>query len=115
MTNPPANPAFKRRFPRYPVDVRVDITVFRDGNNTSFWGRSTEISEDGVGCTLTGEIESGEVVWMNITLPLSTNPVKLRALVRYRSGLRHGFEFLTRSPEQRRILQRTCEMLAAKG
>jgi len=34
--------------------------------------------------------------------------------VRYQAGLRHGFEFLTLTPEQRTGLVRACEMLAAQ-
>jgi hypothetical protein len=33
--------------------------------------------------------------------------------VRYRDGLRHGFEFLALTPAQRDEIRRVCEMLAA--
>ncbi len=108
----PQNP---RRFPRYPVDIRLSVQVFRSGETTSFWGRSSELGEDGVGGTMTGELEPGEVVSMELSLPLAARPMKLRALVRYRMGLRHGFEFLTLDAPQRDILRRVCEMLASGG
>ena len=79
----------------------------------SFWGRSSEIGEDGVGATLTGELEPGEVVSMELSLPMTPFPIKFRALVRYRDGLRHGFEFLTMSPTQREEIRRICEALSA--
>jgi hypothetical protein len=66
---------------------------------------------DGVGATLTGELEPGEVVTMELPLPLSPYPLKLRAVVRYRQGLRHGFEFLTMTHLDREALTRVCEML----
>ena len=106
------NPQSARRFPRYQVDVRLSVQVFRSGETTSLWGRSHELGEDGVGGTLTGELEPGEVVSMEVSLPLATYPLKLRALVRYRSGLRHGFEFLALNDQQRNVLHRVCEMLA---
>jgi hypothetical protein len=102
-----------RRFPRYPLDTRISINVFRNGNTLSLWGRSTEFGEDGIGGTLTEQLEPGEVVSLELVLPLTAYPLRLRALVRYRDGLRHGFEFLTRSPEQRTTIQRVCELLAA--
>ena|SRR5438270_545154 len=110
---PKSNPAFARRFARYPLDVRISVHVFRSGESVSLWGRSNELGEDGIGGTLTGEVEPGEVVSMEIVLPLAAYPLKVRAIVRYRMGLRHGFEFLAMSTDQHATIQRTCEMLSA--
>ena len=68
--------------------------------------------EDGIGATLTGELQPGEVVSMELALPMAPFPIRFRALVRYRDGLRHGFEFLALSVAQRDEIQRVCEMLA---
>ena len=105
-------PGAARRYPRYPLDIRLSLHVFRSGKTVSLWGRSNELGRDGIGGTLTGELEPGEVVSMELSLPLAAYPIKLRALVRYRDGLRHGFEFLALSPEQHEAIQRVCEMLA---
>ena len=110
----PDPPQSARRFPRYAVDVRLSVQVFRSGETTSLWGRSNELGEDGVGGTMTGELEPGEVVSMELSLPLAIQPLKLRALVRYRTGLRHGFEFLAVNAQQRDILRRVCEMLSTR-
>jgi PilZ domain len=101
-----------RRFPRYQVDLRVSVQVFRTSGTVSLWGRSCELGEDGIGATLTGEVEPGEVVSMELSLPAASYPMKFRALVRYRTGLRHGFEFLALNPQQRDALHRVCEILA---
>jgi len=101
-----------RRFPRFAVDVRVSVSVFRSGETVSMWGRSTELGQDGIGATLTGELEAGEVVSLEMSLPLATYPLKIRGVVRYRQGLRHGFEFLAQTPDQRDVLRRVCELLA---
>jgi hypothetical protein len=92
--------------------MRLTVEIFRAGDTVSFWGRSNELGEDGVGGTLTGELAVGEVVSMELSLPLAAYPLKVRALVRYRIGLRHGFEFLAMSEAQRDVLRRVCEMLA---
>jgi hypothetical protein len=112
-SNPDAVPGKSRRFPRYPLDIRLAVHVFRSGATTSLWGRSSELGEDGIGGTVTGELELGEVVSMELSLPLSAYPLKLRAIVRYRKGLHHGFEFLAMSAAQHEIVRRVCEMLAA--
>jgi hypothetical protein len=101
-----------RRFPRYPLDLKLTVHVFRAGENISFWGRSNELGEDGIGATLTGTLDSGEVVAMELLLPMAGYPMKFRALVRYRDGLRHGFEFLALTEPQREEIRRVCEMLA---
>ena len=105
-------PEARRRYPRYPLDVRVSVNAFRSGQNLSLWGRSNEIGADGIGATLTGALEPDEVVSLEIALPMAPQPIRARALVRYRVGLRHGFEFLTLTPDQRDALQRVCQMLA---
>jgi hypothetical protein len=92
--------------------MRISVQVFRSGETSSLWGRSNELGIDGVGGTLTGELQVGEVVSMELSLPLMAYPLKLRALVRYRKGLLHGFEFLAVSEPQRDVLRRVCEMLA---
>lgn len=103
----------RRRFARHRLDVRLQVNVFRSGETTSLWGRSHEIGADGIGGTLTGELQPGEVVTLEIQLPLMASPLKVRALVRYRDGLRHGFEFLALTGEQHDSVSRVCEMLAA--
>lgn len=101
-----------RRFPRYQIDVKLSVHVFRSGESISLWGRSNELGEDGIGATLTGTLEAGEVVAMELTLPMATYPIKFRALVRYHEGLRHGFEFLALTAGQREEIRRVCQMLA---
>jgi hypothetical protein len=39
----------------------------------------------------------------------------VRAIVRYRQGLRYGFEFLTLNSGQRDTIERVCQYLATKS
>lgn len=89
--------------------------MFQAGQFLSCWGRSTELGQDGIGATLTGELEAGEIVTLEIPLPLSPYPLKIRAIVRYCNGLHYGFEFLTLTTGQRDTIRRVCEMLATKS
>ena len=111
MSTSPSDPARNRRFPRYPLDVRVSAKVFRHEAPIELWGRSIEFGQDGIGITLTGELEPGEVATLELALPGGA-PLKLRGLVRYRDGLRHGFEFLARNQIQQDAIRRTCELLS---
>ena len=112
---PAGKVAFTRRFPRFTIDVRLQVKMFQAGEFRSCWGRSTEMGQDGIGATLTGSLEPGEIVTLEIPLPLTPYPIKVRAIVRYRQGLRYGFEFLTLNDGQRDTIQRVCQYLATKS
>lgn len=112
---PAAKVPYTRRFPRFTIDMRLQVKMFQAGEFRTCWGRSTEMGQDGIGATLTGNLEPGEIVTLDIPLPLSPYPIKVRAIVRYRQGLRYGFEFLTLNDGQRDTIQRVCEYLATRG
>jgi PilZ domain-containing protein len=103
-----------RRYPRFVFDVRLQVRMFQDGEFRSCWGRSVELGQDGIGATLTGTLTKGEIVTLEIPLPLTPYPMKVRAIVRYCQGLRYGFEFLTLNDGQRDTLRRVCQYLATK-
>ena len=105
---------FTRRYPRYAFDVRVKARMLQNGEYESCWGRSTELAIDGIGATLTGELQAGEIVSLEIPLPVGGQALKIRAIVRFRRGLRYGFEFLAVTEGQRVMLRRVCELLAGK-
>src|SRR6478736_767132 len=111
---PASKPQFTRRFPRFVIDVRLQVKMFQSGEFRTCWGRSTEMGQDGIGATLTGSLEPGEIVTLEIPLPLTPYPIKVRAIVRYRQGLRYGFEFLTLNENQRDTIHRVCDYLASK-
>lgn len=112
---PGSKSAYTRRFPRFTIDVRLQVKMFQAGEFRTCWGRSTEMGQDGIGATLTGSLEPGEIVTLEIPLPLTPYPIKVRAIVRYRQGLRYGFEFLTLNDHQRDTIHRVCEYLATKA
>jgi PilZ domain len=114
-SKPAGKVTFTRRFPRFVLDVRLQVRMFQNGEFCTCWGRSTEIGQDGIGATLTGDLETGEIVTLEIPLPLSPYPIKVRAIVRYRHGLRYGFEFLTLNESQRDTVRRVCTYLATKA
>jgi hypothetical protein len=106
---------FTRRYPRFAIDIRLQVKMFQDGEFRTCWGRSTEMGQDGIGATLTGTLENGEIVTLEIPLPLTPYPIKVRAIVRYCQGLRYGFEFLTLNTAQRDTIRRVCDYLATKA
>ena len=102
-----------RHFPRYRIDVRVVAKIVREQGTDLLRGRSTDISQGGMGVTLSGDLHPGDMVELEFSLPFTREPLRLRAVVRRRHGLNYGVEFLTLSPQQRAAIQRLHEPLAA--
>jgi hypothetical protein len=101
-----------RRFSRYRFDVRIQVSVFREGQTSACWGRTNELGQDGIGATLSGEVQPGEVVSLEFPIPLPPHLMKLRAVARYSDGLRCGFEFLVLTDEHRMLLRQVCVVLS---
>ena len=112
-SGPHRRKADARHFPRYRIDVRALVKVRRDSGIVELRGRSTDLSESGMGVTLSGELQLGEVVEMEFFLPFTRDALHLRALVRRRNGLNYGMEFLTLSPQQRAAIKRLCDPMTA--
>ena len=102
----------RRRFSRYRFDVRIQVAVFREGVTTTLWGRTTELGQDGLSATLSGELQAGEVVSLEFPIPLPPEVMKVRAVVRYSEGLHCGFEFLVLAEPQKLTLHQVCVVLA---
>jgi len=100
-----------RRSPRCRIDVSIQVSVFRDGQTTTYRGRATELGHNGMGATLGGELQIGEVVSVEFPIPLPPHVMKLRAVVRYGKGLRYGLEFLVIPDEQKLVLRQVYEAL----
>ena len=96
----------RRRIPRYPVAIPVDITVLRSGAPASIPGRSLDLGEGGVAAVLAAELQLGEWVAVEFHLPNSVHALQTKAVVRHHNQLRCGFEFLELSGDQRSMIRR---------
>lgn len=95
----------RRRIPRYPVAIPVDITVLRSGTSASIPGRSLDLGEGGVAAVLAAELQLGEWVGVQFQLPNATQALQTKAVVRHHNQLRCGFEFQGLSPDQRSMIR----------
>ena len=91
----------KRRFPRYPIDVRVSVVSMRRGALARSNVRSIEIGEAGLSITSPLEFPIGENVDIEFTLPESRVMMRVKSVIRNRNGFRYGIEFLSLSEAQR--------------
>jgi TonB family protein len=111
-TLPPRDDINRRRCPRYPVAIPLDVVVLRFGIPASIPGRSVDISESGLAAVLAGEVTPGEAVGVEFRLPLVTEPVQAKALVRHYGPMRCGLQFTAMPPEQQGALHTWVTMAA---
>lgn len=95
----------RRRYARYQLSVPFDLTVFRPGTVMCLSGQSQEVGEGGLCGALSGAVLAGERVELSILLPVSPEPLNIRAVVRHHADLLCGFEFLSLEHGQRELLQ----------
>jgi len=95
----------RREFPRRPVHVPLDVIALRFGVPENLPGRCTDLSENGVGAVIAGELIPDQSVAVELRLPNVGVPVRARALVCHQSHLRCGLEFVGLSAEQREMIR----------
>ena len=82
----------KRRFPRYQFEAEIIIGLLRGAAPAYAGGRAIDLAEGGAGVRTSGLLDLGEIVDLQIPLPLG--PLRLPACVRYQRGSEYGFEFV---------------------
>ncbi len=104
-------PPKQRRSPRFVFDSLVRLTAFRPEKEIPLWGRSTDLSREGIGMTvMTGQLVPDEVVGIEIPLP-SASAIAVRASVRYCRETRCGCEFVEMRDAVREAIGAACERL----
>src|SRR3569833_573756 len=90
-----------RKFPRYPVDIRVKIKFKRDGVLQRALVRTIEIATHGMSISSPLPLVQGSQVELEILLPGSRTPLRVVSVIRNKSGSRYGVEFLSTTDSQR--------------
>jgi hypothetical protein len=89
-----------RAFRRFLLDIRVVIRA-----KETFYGRTKDLGEGGLGATIPGNIDLGEIVEVEFQLPDTSEPLRLKAEVRYRHGFQYGFKFLHPLDQQKELIR----------
>jgi hypothetical protein len=91
-----------RVHPRFLLDIRILIR-----GKQVLHGRTKDIAEGGLGATVAGDIQVGDIVELEFQLPEAQEPMKVKAEVRYRQGFQCGVKFLNATSEQRDHIRKT--------
>jgi len=97
-----------RRWHRYPVELRLKVSVFQNGKPTSVFGRSSSLSEGGMGAYIPCEIPLGTTIVVAFTLSGFPNEISITATVRNVEGFRYGLEFQRVSEDVRVRIVKSC-------
>lgn len=101
-----------RRWKRYNVDVRVQVSYRLDGVVRSANGRGSDMSEGGMALYLPVDLKIGAIIDFELVFPYSQQPVKLAGTVRNRDHFRYGIEYLAPSSADREVIVRSCKALS---
>jgi len=95
-----------RRFGRSLIDLRLVVKA-----KATLHGRTKNLGEGGMGATIAGDIPLGELVEVQFQVPQATEPMTIRAEVRYRQGFQYGFKFLQPTEDQLELIRATVKNL----
>jgi len=109
----PANPVDeverrnRRKSPRFYLDQRLKV-VIADADRKAVFGRTRDISEGGIGGVIADPLEPGTRVEIEFPVPVQDLPLRMSAVVCFRRGFHHGFEFLVRDANDINVIKRIC-------
>jgi len=95
----------RRRYPRYRCEFPVAVSLFAGDGRQQLNAHCRDISEAGIGVLIAAELSPGDVASLTFTLPGITEAWEARAVLRHRRGFHYGFEFLSLSSQQIKLLQ----------
>jgi hypothetical protein len=100
-----------RSYARYRTEIPVIVKVLGKDGYLRIHGRCFEIAEAGLGAVITSELNAGEMVTLEFSIPDISELFVIRSVVRHRMGFLHGFEFIGALPKQSELIQTFCQRL----
>lgn len=89
-----------RRWPRHRLDVPIRVIIHSATKTSIFPGRGNELNEGGMALTAGVELNPGEEAEIEFTPPYSGSPIRIRVIVRNRTGYQYRIEFLAGSGQE---------------
>ena len=93
---------------------RLTVVLIRSGKVIVIHGHCEDLSEEGLGGTMEGELLMGDKVLIELALSEFEEPLRLHGEVRHRSGTYYGFALLAIDAQQRRTIKRISEELPVR-
>lgn len=98
-----ANPAWpkSRQTPRRLLESPIVATF----ENQNIRGWSTDVGAGGMGITIAAEVSVGAELMVEFAIN-GSSPMRVRGVVRYRKGFKHGLEFLMIIPKDLEVIKK---------
>lgn len=100
----------ERQVPRSSLDRRLMVRFASGNKQTDVWGRTNDISAEGLGAVIADSLPEGTEVKLELSLGDFDERLALDAVVCYRRGFLHGFKFTGLTPAQMDAIQRVCDI-----
>lgn len=98
----------RRRCARYYLDKRLQIIVNDGRTSKIIYGRTRDISEGGIGVVISDSLAPESRVAVELPVDFQTSPLRMNAVVCYRRGFSHGFEWIALEPADLAAIRRIC-------
>ncbi len=98
----------KRKFSRFHFDQLVKVIYLEGGKQRSVVGRSSDLSEGGLGAVIPEPLEPGTELTVEVALGTPHADLVAAGVVRRRRGFHHCIEFLELTAEQAQQIRAAC-------
>lgn len=114
MLKPPVQPveggqSKLRQWERFHLDRRVTVEGMIAGKRKVIYGRTSDISEGGMGAVLPESLSPGDEVALCMPLGPDGTEIRLTATLRHCRGFYHGFEFGSLDEAERVAIRKACD------
>jgi len=102
----------KRRWKRYQIEVNLRARVRSAGEAKLIHGQGSDISIGGMAMFLPADLVVGETIDLEVTLPYTTAPLQIAAVVRSRRSYHYGVEYVNPTAAAAAAIHRACTSLS---